>query len=809
MADSREYRKNFIISSVAFVLILFGILISFYFLGNVLNAAKLDLTEDKIFTVSPATKDILRDLEDEIIVRYYCSEDVPSSLINLKRDTIDMFRELEALSGEKFKWEVIAPEVEARRYAEEEVKKYYEAKDAGRTPQEPAQKETFEDLFLRRGARKTDEEIRKDRQTRAEALAQHTDLTVDEQFRRLLSKDFEEAYLADLRNQEIFQIPVEERKASQTTETYFYTAIEIKYLDKTPEVISVHHRIENLEYELANKILKLTQKAKPKVVFFDGRKPEMPKFDPMNPMQRPPMSEYSGVTGALRELFDIEEIGLKEEDAISDVEKRMLEAIEKEKDAIERQSKPEKISCLIVAQPTDLEPRQVFEISKAVSEGIPAIFLVSNYSLDTSQQGQQSGIPISILRPGLDDLFRSWGVSLGREILASKECSTLIVAQRMRGLPFAVRAPYPMPVLPRASGEEINQAHPLTNRIQSLVFPACVGLNIDEEKVKREELKLTELAESGDKSYTVPIAMFEQNMFNRPQPPSIMTKPELREVRKYEGSFIDSKPLAVYIEGKLPFKFQDQQIPEWEKKPEEEEKDEDKDQSSDDADLSGLQGSQHGDLLLAQADPKPEESPAPPPPPVPEAAPKIEEPKVPLSPPEEEAVTPPAEPVIPAAPAEKGAKAEEKASPPVEKAAEPVPAKKEAGKKEKAGKAEKKEAEKAHVDPKSGRVVILSSADMMKTEFLQMRGDYQNNLNFFYNTIESFGLDERLMQIRRKEVTARRFKPGTGEGSAVWINLVNIALLPAVVGIFGLTRFLVRRADANKYERQYQIAKSS
>ncbi len=121
---------------------------------------------------------------------------------------------------------------------------------------------------------------------------------------------------------------------------------------------------------------------------------------------------------------------------------------------------------------------------------------------------------------------------------------------------------------------------------------------------------------------------------------------------------------------------------------------------------------------------------------------------------------------------------------------------------------EKKEPEKAHVEPKEGRVVILSSADMMKNDFLEMQGEYQPNLNFFYNTIESFGLDERLMKIRRRELTERRFKEGSGEGIAPGvIQNLNIWVLPLLVGVFGVVRFLVRKAESNAYERQY-IAKS-
>jgi hypothetical protein len=112
------------------------------------------------------------------------------------------------------------------------------------------------------------------------------------------------------------------------------------------------------------------------------------------------------------------------------------------------------------------------------------------------------------------------------------------------------------------------------------------------------------------------------------------------------------------------------------------------------------------------------------------------------------------------------------------------------------------------VELKKGRAVILSSGDMMKNEYLQLQGEYQANLNFFYNMIESFGLDERLMQIRRKSLTERKFKAGSGESIAPGlIQNINIWVIPLLVGAFGVTRFLLRKSESNAYDRQY-IAKN-
>ena len=97
----------------------------------------------------------------------------------------------------------------------------------------------------------------------------------------------------------------------------------------------------------------------------------------------------------------------------------------------------------------------------------------------------------------------------------------------------------------------------------------------------------------------------------------------------------------------------------------------------------------------------------------------------------------------------------------------------------------------------------------MKNEFLMMQGDYMPNANFFYNAIESFGLDERLMKIRRKELVERRFNEAANEKSAFWIHIIDIGLLPLAVGIFGVVQYLFRRNADIRYERGFIESKSA
>ena len=573
-------------------------------------------------------------------------------------------------------------------------------------------------------------------------------------------------------------------------------------------MIPLYYQIQSLEYELANKVLKLTQKHKPKILFFDGRKPDAPPPNPMNPMQQGPQSDYSAIVRELGELFDIDEITLKEGNSVTDILKRIEEDLQKKDDDKAADEKPSKISCLIVAQPDNLEARQLFEISRAVSEGVPTIFLVSSYSIDASRQGLQQGFPIATLRSGLDDLFRSWGITLGKEIVASKECATINVPQRMGG--FVMNAPYPMPVLLKAVGDAINKEHALTNRIPALIFPAAVGLTVNDEDMKKAGLDRANaiaLAKSGKQSYTVAINPFEQNMFQQPQPASVLRKKELSDRRHVSEGFIEPKTLALLVTGKFPFKYQDQPIPEWKK---EDKKDphagmpggfpggipglnfpQGTDGPQDPDGPKGPRGPVDDVIELAQA-PAPAAGQTPPAPaPAPVPAPPVAPPPAAAAP--APAAVPPIVVPVPVPPAP-GATA-----PPAAAPAAADPAKPEAPA---TAPEVKKEPEKAKVELKDGKILLLTSVDMMKNDFLTQSQEYQPNAQFFYNVIETFGLDDRLLQIRRRERTESRFLEGTSDRST-FITLLNLVLIPVAAGGFGLVRWVLRRGDSQSYERAY------
>ena len=94
---------------------------------------------------------------------------------------------------------------------------------------------------------------------------------------------------------------------------------------------------------------------------------------------------------------------------------------------------------------------------------------------------------------------------------------------------------------------------------------------------------------------------------------------------------------------------------------------------------------------------------------------------------------------------------------------------------------------------------------MLKNDFVTNADQlvtYRYNAEFFRNCIENFALDDRLMKIRRKNLTVREFKDGS-EDWAGWIIGWNLAAVPILVGIFGLVFYLLRNSRSVAYERDF------
>ncbi|QNL21045.1 Gldg family protein [Hyphobacterium sp. CCMP332] len=90
------------------VVLIVGILVVINFISDQLYY-RLDLTEDKRYTLSEATKDILKDIEEPVTVKAFFSENLPPDIAKTRRDLQEMLVEYSSLSDGMLVFEFINP----------------------------------------------------------------------------------------------------------------------------------------------------------------------------------------------------------------------------------------------------------------------------------------------------------------------------------------------------------------------------------------------------------------------------------------------------------------------------------------------------------------------------------------------------------------------------------------------------------------------------------------------------------------------------------------------------------------------------
>ena len=92
-----------------------------------------------------------------------------------------------------------------------------------------------------------------------------------------------------------------------------------------------------------------------------------------------------------------------------------------------------------------------------------------------------------------------------------------------------------------------------------------------------------------------------------------------------------------------------------------------------------------------------------------------------------------------------------------------------------------------------GRLVVWADADFVSDQVLRD----QSNLIMFQNMTDWLSQDQGLISIRSKDVTARPLKQ-TEDSTRTLVKYVNIFLMPAVVIVFGVARWQIRKQNRRR-----------
>jgi ABC-2 type transport system permease protein len=73
---------------------------------------RFDLTQEKRYTVSKATKDLLKDLNDVVYIKVYLEGDFPAGFKRLRNSTKEMLDEFKVIAGDNIEYEFINPSID-------------------------------------------------------------------------------------------------------------------------------------------------------------------------------------------------------------------------------------------------------------------------------------------------------------------------------------------------------------------------------------------------------------------------------------------------------------------------------------------------------------------------------------------------------------------------------------------------------------------------------------------------------------------------------------------------------------------------
>ena len=100
----RKIRNQHIVE----LLVTLGVIILLNFIGSTLYY-RFDLTAEKRYTLSPATKEILKDLDDIAYIKVYLDGELPSGFIRMKTAIIELLDEFRWYSHENIQYDLIDP----------------------------------------------------------------------------------------------------------------------------------------------------------------------------------------------------------------------------------------------------------------------------------------------------------------------------------------------------------------------------------------------------------------------------------------------------------------------------------------------------------------------------------------------------------------------------------------------------------------------------------------------------------------------------------------------------------------------------
>ncbi len=245
-----------------------------------------------------------------------------------------------------------------------------------------------------------------------------------------------------------------------------YLGLAVSYGENT-EVIPVVRDVDNLEYDLDTRILRVTQKEMRTVsIMTTGGGYSL-------------SSDMRLLSEALGEQYRLEEINQKTSNRI----------------------RPE-VNTLVIAGVRDLNEMDLYNIDQFIMRGGKALFLA-----DAVDVGQ--GLVATPVETGAFDLLSHYGVTLRQDLVLDRSNETASFSSGF----MSFFLPYPFWVKVRREG--FDQSNPIVNKLESLVLPWTSSLSVESEA---GDHTATVLAKSTEYAYAMSdrFVLDPQQRYERP-----------------------------------------------------------------------------------------------------------------------------------------------------------------------------------------------------------------------------------------------------------------------------------------------------
>lgn len=211
------------------------------------------------------------------------------------------------------------------------------------------------------------------------------------------------------------------------------------------------------------------------------------------------------------------------------------------------ESIPENLKCIVIARPTQqFTDWELFEIDQALMRGQNLLVFLEPFKEVRSQTPNPMGfsqprVTYEPLSTGLEKLLSHYGVSLRQSIVLDENCYLQPLGREMGG---GQRPIYFAPII---QNRNINKDLAVMSNIKGIITLKAAPIDVDEKRLAEHHITHTPLFSSSEKSWEMkPPINLNPQFIRKPGP----------------ETHLEKKPLALLLEGEFPSYFADKPVPE-------------------------------------------------------------------------------------------------------------------------------------------------------------------------------------------------------------------------------------------------------